>query len=266
MNLEAVIFDWAGTMVDHGSLAPVRAITKLFSRHGITLSDEDARRDMGIFKQDHIRRILALPNIAERWREENGESPKEADVDALFAEFIPLQMEVLGAHSRLIFGAGRAAENLRARGWKIGSTTGYTRPMLEVLLESAARQGYRPDVSLCPDDVGGGRPRPWMCFRIALELGLSAAAAAVKIGDTPSDIEEGLNAGMWAVGVALTGNEIGLSAKDFAALPADEREARVDQARAVLRSTGAHYVIDSVALCEPVLEEIDARLAAGERP
>ncbi len=194
MNLEAVIFDWAGTTVDHGSLAPVRAIRELFSRHGITLSDSDARRDMGIFKQDHIRRILALPHIAKQWP---GKEPNEREVEALFAEFIPLQMDVLEEYSRLILGAGRVAENLRARGWKIGSTTGYTRPMLDLLLRSAAEQGYRPDFSLCPDDVGGGRPKPWMCMRIALEFGLSAAAAAVKIGDTTSDIEEGLNAGMW---------------------------------------------------------------------
>lgn len=195
-----------------------------------------------------------------------GEGSEWRDVKALFAEFIPLQMDVLEEYSRLILSVGRVAENLRARGWKIGSTTGYTRPMLDVLLRSAAGQGYRPDFSLCPDDVGGGRPKPWMCFRIALEFGLSASAAAVKIGDTTSDIEEGLNAGMWSIGVAVTGNEIGLSAQDFAALPDEEREERVNEARANLTSAGAHYVIDSVAFCEPVLEEIDARLAAGERP
>ena len=105
-----------------------------------------------------------------------------------------------------------------------------------------------------------------MCLRIAIEFRLSATAAAVKIGDTVSDIEEGLNAGMWTVGVAVTGNEVGLSAADLAALSEEDRGKRIAAARTNLTLAGAHFVIDSVAHCEGVLEEIDDRMAAGERP
>jgi phosphonoacetaldehyde hydrolase len=265
-RLQAVIFDWAGTTVDHGSLAPVRAVTELFHRHGIPLSDADARRDMGIFKKDHIRRILALPHVESRWRESTGHPPGEPDVEALFAEFAPLQMSILEDYSQVIAGVAEVSETLRGRNLRLGSTTGYTRPMLDVLEKLAASQGYRPDLAFCPDDANGGRPYPWMCLRIALEFRLSATAAAVKIGDTVSDVEEGLNAGMWVIGIAATGNEVGLSASALAALPEDERGRRIEAARSVLMQAGAHYVIDSVAHCEPVLEEIDARLAAGERP
>jgi phosphonoacetaldehyde hydrolase len=138
--------------------------------------------------------------------------------------------------------------------------------MLDLLVEKAAAQGYRPEISLCPDDVGGGRPHPWMCLRIALHFRLSSVAAAVKVGDTVSDIQEGLNAGMWTVGVAETGNEIGLSEADLAALPADERKRRAAKAAENLRAAGAHYVIPSVAALSPILHEIDKRLVAGERP
>jgi phosphonoacetaldehyde hydrolase len=265
-RLQAVIFDWSGTAVDHGSLAPVRAFTELFRRHDIPLSDADARRDMGIFKKDHIRRILALPHVKSQWREQTGHPPGEPDVERLFAEFAPLQMGVLEEYSQVIAGVPEVSENLRGRGLRLGSTTGYTRPMLDALLKHAASQGYRPDLAYCPDDAAGGRPHPWMCLRIALEFRLSATAAAVKIGDTVSDVEEGLNAGMWVIGVAATGNEVGLSASDLAALPEDERRWRIEAARSVLLQAGAHHVIDSVAHCEPVLEEIDNRMAAGERP
>ena len=264
--LEAVIFDWAGTTVDHGSLAPVKAVTAVFARHGISLSDADARRDMGIFKKDHIRRILAMPHVAACWREEHGATPEERDVEVLFAEFQPLQMSILEEYSGLIDGTAEITERLRSAGLKVGSSTGYTRAMLDVLVASAARSGYRPDLALCPDDTDGGRPYPWMCLRAALEFRLRSTSAAVKVGDTPSDIAEGLNAGMWAVGVSSTGNEIGLSAAEFAALPADERQTRVGQACHQLTAAGAHYVVDSVALLYPVLEEIDRRMAAGERP
>jgi phosphonoacetaldehyde hydrolase len=265
-RLEAAIFDWAGTTVDHGSLAPVRAVTAVFARHGIVLSDADARRDMGVFKKDHIRRILAMPHVEARWREEYGGMPEERDVEVLFDEFQPLQMAILEEYSALIDGAAEITEQLRRAGLKVGSTTGYTRPMLDVLVAVAARRGYRPDLALCPDDTDGGRPYPWMCLRAALAFRLHSTSAAVKVGDTPSDIAEGLNAGMWAVGVATTGNEIGLSAAEFATLPADERQTRVAQASRRLSAAGAHYVVDSVALLAPVLEEIDQRLAAGDRP
>jgi len=265
-ELQAVIFDWAGTIVDHGSLAPVRAMTELFARHGVTLADEEVRRDMGLYKKDHIRRILDLPEVEQRWCEATAEPPTESDVEHLFAEFAELQMKVLEEHARLIFGIARLASRLREGGLKIATTTGYTRPMLDLLLASAAAQGFRPDLALCPDDAGGGRPNPWMCLQIALDLRLRATRAAVNIGDTPSDIQAGLNAGMWTIGVSSTGNEVGLSAADFAALSEEAREQRRERAHRVLEDAGAHYVIESAALCEPVLEEIEARIAAGERP
>src|SRR5579871_19207 len=191
-----MIFDWAGTTIDHGSWAPVRAVSRLFANYGITLTDADVRRDMGLFKKDHTRRILRLPDARSQWLACPGRAADEAAVEALFAEFAPLQMGILDDYSQLIRGVPELAARLRGRGLKIGSTTGYTRPMLDCLLNCAAAQGYQPDLSLCPDDVAGGRPHPWMCLRIALECRLSATAAAVKVGDTPSDIEEGVNAGM----------------------------------------------------------------------
>jgi phosphonoacetaldehyde hydrolase len=187
-------------------------------------------------------------------------------VDELFAEFIPLQMQCLAEYSRLIPGAAELTARLRGRGFKIGSTTGYTRPMLDLLLEHARAQGYSPDLSLCPDDVGGGRPKPWMCYRLGMEFQLSSSAACVKVGDTPADIAEGRNAGMWSVGVAATGNEIGLSEEEFAALSETEREARVAAARSNLLVAGAHYVVDSVADCEGVLDEIERRIGNGYGP
>jgi len=266
-RLEAVIFDWAGTTVDCGSLAPVRAVTNLFALHGIQLSDAEVRRDMGLFKKDHIRRILEIEHVEAEWKKRKGRAAKnDADVEELFADFTALQMKILEEHSQLIDGVAGLAEKLRDCGLKLGSTTGYTRPMLDLLLARAVEQGYRPDVSLCPDDVGGGRPHPWMCLRIALDFRLSSTAAAIKVGDTVSDIQEGLNAGMWTAGVAATGNEVGLSASELAALTPEEYRRRLDCARDHLKAAGAHYVIDSVAQMESVIDDIDRRLAAGERP
>jgi phosphonoacetaldehyde hydrolase len=265
-RLEAVIFDWAGTTVDWGSLAPVRALTSLFAHRGIQVSDSDVRQDMGLFKKDHIRRILSFPHVNAAWHKMKGREPNEDDVETIFAEFMGVQMEILEEHSQLIAGVAPLSQTLRTRGLKLGSTTGYTRPMLELLLARAKEQGYHPDLSLCPDDVVAGRPYPWMCLRLALSFRLSSTVAAVKIGDTVSDIQEGLNAGMWTVGVTATGNEVGLTEFQLAALSTRERDCRLDQASSKLKAAGAHYVIESVAHLEPLLEQIDQRLRAGQRP
>jgi phosphonoacetaldehyde hydrolase len=264
--VKAVILDWAGTTVDHGSLAPVRVLQQVFAKRGVPISEEEARRDMGVLKADHIRKILFDANVSARWRDVVGHAPAEADVESLFANFVPLQLECLVKYSVVIDGVARTVARLRQRGIRIGSTTGYTRVMLNLILQPAAEQGYRPDCAITPDDVDAGRPHPWMIFANAIRMKVEPLEAIVKIGDTPVDIEEGLRAGVWTIGVARTGNMIGLSAEDFAALAPAEQTARLVNARAKLAAAGAHVVIDAVADCESALDSIEARIRNGERP
>jgi phosphonoacetaldehyde hydrolase len=167
------------------------------------------------------------------WRQHSGGPPTESEVEELYRDFQPIQLARLGQDSDLIPGVAEAVGRMRRRGLKIGSTTGYTRPMLEILLKKAATQGYEPDCSLVPDDVGGGRPLPWMCYDIALRLKVFPLESFVKVGDTVADTEEGLNAGMWTVGVVRTGNMIGLTQVQFAALPRAEQEIRLQAGRNV---------------------------------
>ena len=93
--LKAVIFDWAGTTVDHGSLAPIRVLQKIFSDRGIEISEEEARRDMGVLKKDHIRSLLCTPRITDVWKNRYQQTPTEETVEILFADFIPQQISCL---------------------------------------------------------------------------------------------------------------------------------------------------------------------------
>jgi phosphonoacetaldehyde hydrolase len=265
-HLEMVVFDWAGTTVDHGSIAPIVALEQVFAAAGVPVSRDLLRRSMGLAKKDHIRKILSLPHVREDWATMHHTEPDERDVESLYARFVPRMMDALVPSSVLIPGVATVAAGLRERGIKIGSTTGYTRPMLDRLLAPAAAAGYAPDLSLCPDDAPGGRPYPWMCFRLAIELRVTALWRAVKIGDTESDVAEGLNAGMWTIGVTRTGNGVGRSLAEWQALDSHAQRAALFAAEAPLREAGAHYILASVADCLPVLEEIEARIAAGERP
>ena len=264
--IKAVILDWAGTVVDHGSIAPVMAFIEVFRRRGVGISLQEARAPMGMHKCDHIRAITKMPMVAALWNSVHGRPPAEADVLAMYEEFIPLQISVLADYADPIPGAVETIARLRERGIKIGSTTGYDRRMMEVLAPEAARRGFRPDSIVCVSDVPAGRPEPWMALRSAMELRAYPPALVVKVGDTVPDIEEGLNAGMWTVAVALTGNELGLSAAELAALSQDELETRRERAYLRLADAGAHYVIDGLWNLPQVLEEIEDRLADGELP
>jgi phosphonoacetaldehyde hydrolase len=259
-RLKGLVLDWAGTTVDHGSLAPARTLQQLFARVHITLTEFETRRHMGLPKKDHIREILLMARVRDAWQELRARVPSEVDVDEMYREFIPLQFSCLAEYSTLIPGVVEAIQRFRQRGLKIGSTTGYTRAMLDLLVEQSAKNGYSPDCNLSPEEVGAGRPHPFMMYENAVRLQVYPMAAIAKIGDTPVDIQEGLNAGVWSIGIAGTGNMIGLARRDFQALSEAERESRLVEARAELQNAGAHYVVDSLAEVHAVLDDIDDRL------
>jgi phosphonoacetaldehyde hydrolase len=265
-GIQAVFLDWAGTVVDHGSVAPVRALEDVFKSAGMAVPRELVRRFMGLAKKDHIRKIVKEPEIASQWLGVHGDQPGEGDVEQLYRAFEPQMMQRLAGYADVIAGAVELTSTLRDKGIKIAGTTGYTRPMLEQLQELAAAQGYRTDASLTPEDVGAGRPYPWMCFKLAVDLQIYPLSACVKIGDTESDMQEGCNAGMWTIGLTRSGNAVGLTAAEWAMLGSDAQRQLLSDAEVGLRLAGAHYVAESVAEVLPILDEIDRRIADGDLP
>ncbi len=264
--LQAVILDWAGTTMDYGCLAPPAAFVEAYRRHGIAITMEEARRPMGAHKRVHIQRIGEIPRVAELWRATHGAPQSEADIDRIFEVFVPIQLEILPRYADLVPGTLEAVAAIRARGAKVGSTTGYTLAMNRLLRDEAARRGYGPDEMVSADEVPEGRPAPWMCLENARRLGAYPMSALVKVGDTLPDMLEGLDAGMWTVGVALTGNEVGLAKADWDALAPEAQRRLRDRAYERLYGVGAHYVIDGIWELEPVLDAIAGRVRRGERP
>ena len=263
-RLQAVIFDWAGTTVDHGSRAPARVFLEIFRRSGVEIDEAEARGPMGKAKRDHIASILALPRVAAAWREEHGAPPGEADVDRLYDDFLPLQLGSLADHADIIPGVLEVIAVCRRQGLKIGGTTGYTRALMDVLEPIARDGGYQPDVSICADDVPQGRPAPWMLYRTAERLGVYPMTSVVAVDDTPVGLEAARNAGAWAVGISRTGNGLGLSSEEVDRLDRPELDERLAGVVAELERAGAHFVIESVADLVPVLDRINGRLAEGD--
>jgi phosphonoacetaldehyde hydrolase len=262
--LKAVILDWAGTVVDHGSRAPMGAFVRAFAQFGVTVSIADARGPMGMAKRDHIAALMALPHVAAAWQSAQGTPPGEAAIDRLLAVFEPMNIAAIRDHADIIPGALEAIAWARARGLRIGSTTGYTRPIMAELMPLAAAAGYTPDHVVCAGDLPEGRPSPLMMWHAMAALGTWPAHTVVKVDDTPPGIGEGRNAGTWTIGLALTGNICGLSAPELAALPETARAPI--RARAQAEMHEADLVIDSIADLPGALAEIEARLAKGEKP
>jgi phosphonoacetaldehyde hydrolase len=262
--IEAVLLDWAGTTMDFGCMAPAVVFVEVFKRKRVPISIEEARAPMGAHKRVHIQRITELEAVRRRWQETHGRVPNEDDVNAMFAEFVPLQLECLSTYSALIPGTLEAVAALRSRGIKIGSTTGYLTEMMKINQADAKRQGYEPDATVCAADVPAGRPYPYMCLQNVIKLGVSAVQACVKIDDTIPGVEEGLNAGMWTIGLAVSGNEVGLTLEQWQALPEAERRSKRERAHARMWQCGAHYVVDTIAEIMPCIDDIQARIRRGE--
>jgi phosphonoacetaldehyde hydrolase len=264
--VKAVVLDWAGTAVDYGCMGPAAVFVDVFQRFGIRVTVAEARKFMGLEKKAHVRGLCGLPTVVAQWHEKYGHAPSEADVEALYRETVPMMVSAIARHADPIPGLIDTVAALRGRGVKIGSTTGYTRPMLEKLMPAAKQRGYAPDAVVCSSDVPAGRPYPWMAFLNAVRLEVYPLEAVVKIGDTLSDVEEGLNAGMWAIGLSQSGNELGLSEEEVGRLDPALLGQRLAEIERRFRSSGAHYVARGIWECLPLIDAIESRLGRGEQP
>lgn len=266
ITLKAVVVDWAGTIIDHGSRAPVEAFREIFRRRGVEISVEEARGPMGMEKRDHIVALLSAPRIAQAWRQTHGRDAGDVEIDELYHEFLPVQSELLPQHADVIPGAVAALAEFRRRGLRIGSSSGYATPLMERLVPLAEQNGLRVDVVVSASEVAAGRPAPWMIFKNMERLGAYPPAAVVVVDDTTVGVEAGVNAGAWSIGVIETGNMFGLSAAELAELNPAERKQRRREGEESLLAAGAHYAINSVTELPQTLTAIAERLARGDRP
>ena len=261
-----VVADMAGTLTDFGSSAPAAAFVELFRRHDITATDAEARIPMGLQKRDHVETMLKISTIGDQWESTVGNAWTEKDLDALYAEFIPIQLSVLPDFNILLEGIQGAVTTIQGLGIAIAATTGYNQEMMDVVVAGMTEQGIDLDAAVCAEEVAAGRPDPWMIFHAMEATNVSPPATVVKIGDTLPDIVAGVRAGAWSIGVTDTGNMAGCDKPSWDALSDAERTARREKGTAEMKEAGAHYVLSSVADLPALIDEIDQRILAGEKP
>ena len=260
-KIEGVIFDWAGTTVDFGCFAPVNVFLEIFANSGVEVTLEEAREPMGMLKIDHIRAMLKMPRIHAKWQEVHGSPFNEEDVNRLYEQFEKQLMISLAEYTTPIQGVIETVEWLRANNIKIGSTTGYTREMMAVVVPEADKKGYSPDHLVTPTDLANfGRPYPYMIFENMRQLQLSNVKQVVKVGDTASDIKEALHAGVWAVGIIIGSSEMGVSEEEFQQLTTEQQQQLIKETRIKFESYGAHYTIETMQQLPQIFDKIQANI------
>ena len=258
-TIRLIVFDWAGTTVDFGSRAPAAAFTHVFAVNGVSVTDDEARGPMGLSKREHLVAMFNTPQIASRWKTVHGEAWTEQDVDAMYQQFVPLQIKAIEEHAELVPQLLNVVDQLRSCDLRIGGTTGYFREAAEAVALRAAQAGFEPDTNVCADDVPQGRPAPWMIYRVMERLGVYPPSTVVKVGDTVADIRAGLAAGCWSVGVCDSSSLTGLSLPEYAKLSANEKSDRLRQTTQAFRDAGCHAVINSISELPSLIDELNEK-------
>ncbi|MGK0464928.1 phosphonoacetaldehyde hydrolase [Clostridium sp.] len=266
-KIEGVIFDWAGTTVDFGCFAPVNAFIEIFKAAGIEVTMEETRIPMGILKREHIKAMLTMPRIKTLWTVKYGKDFDESDVDSLYSSFEPLLMDSLSNYTDPLPEVIDTVRWLRESGLKIGSTTGYTNSMMGIVVKEAKKKGYEPDFWITPDSTSSiGRPYPFMILKNIEALKISATFKVIKVGDTTSDIKEGLNAGVWSVGVVVGSSEMGLSFEEFINLSENEKNEAIENTEKRFLGVGADFTIKTMSELPQLVQKINRLITEGIRP
>lgn len=257
-KIEAVIFDWAGTTVDYGCFAPVQAFIEAFKEFGIEPTVAEVREPMGMLKWDHIHTMMQMPRITEEWKCVHGRMWDTKDVDAIYERSEKAIFKILHNFSKPKPFVLEAIEQLRAKGIKIGSTTGYTDEMMSYVVPAAKEQGYDPDAWFSPNSVNNmGRPYPYMVYKNMEALKVSSVDAVVKVGDTVADIKEGKSAGIISIGIVEGSSIMGLSEEEYEQLSDVEKEDNIRRVHKVYEGCGADYIIMNMSELPALIESME---------
>nr|WP_129730619.1 phosphonoacetaldehyde hydrolase [Parabacteroides goldsteinii] len=257
-KISCVIMDWAGTAVDFGCFAPLNAFLKVFSEEkGIDITYRQAREPMGLLKIDHIKAILNMPEVNEKFRVRYGRDWNMDDVNEMYQSFEKHLFASLTNFTTPIPGVLDTIKELRENGIKIGSTTGYTQAMMDVVRPGAAAKGYVVDNLVTPDNLPAGRPAPYMIYKNMIDLAIPSVDNVVKVGDTIADIKEGVNAKVWSIGVITGSNEMGITEEEYNHRTPDELAALKHEVRERMMAAGAHFVLDNITELPACIEKIN---------
>lgn len=256
-KIKAVVFDWAGTIFDFGSHAPMGAFVKLFAAEGIQISIADARAPMGLPKWHHIEALLQFDHVKDQWLTQHKKTYTINDVNRLYTNFTPINILAVKEHAQFIPGFLEVVAGLRSKNIAIGTTTGYNREIMDSVLSLAKAQGFVPDNLICGDDLPLSRPSPMGMYKTFLDLCIWPSRSVIKVDDTVPGLLEGFHSNCWTVGVIASGNEAGLTLHEWQDLPEPEKVVLRQHVALRLAPGKPDFLIDTVADLPQVLQQIE---------
>lgn len=266
MKVQGIIFDWAGTTIDYGCFSPVGAFMDAFKTININLTMEEAREPMGMLKIGHTRAILKMNSVRERFFKLYNRYPNEDDVLDLYKKFEEVLFSTLSSYVTLNPYVLDTIKILKSMGIKIGTTTGYTKEMMDIVIPGAKKLGYNPEFNIASDELGYGRPYPYMIYENAKALNIYPQKALIKVGDTVVDMKEGVNAGVWTIGLVLGSSELGLTIDEVNQMKKSDLDHKINEVKTKLYNAGANYVIDDMSKLIDVINDINSKLENGINP
>ena len=269
-KIKSVILDFSGTTVDPYVIAPAITFVEVFKKHGISINMDQARAPMGLRKDIHIEKILKNPEISNKWIEIYNRPFNKNDIINIYNDFIPLQLECLPKYSNLIPGTENSLNKLKKKyDLSIGVTTGFSQEMCDIIINNTKKQGFIPDSYVGGDAVSnnmGFRPSPFMIYENMKLLGTWPPKSVIKVDDTVSGIEEGINAGCWTVGVYKYGNYVNLNSLDEAnIINKNVLKHKEDASKNKLIASGADFVIPDISYLDHVVEIINSKLKNNDK-
>lgn len=259
-KINCIIMDWAGTAIDFGCFAPLHVFLSVFEEQGLEITYRQAREPMGLLKIDHIRAILNMLDVNRQFKILHHRPWTEEDVEAMYSRFEKHLLASVVNFTDPIPGVIETLGKLKAQGIKIGSTTGYTDSMMEIVRPAAAEKGYEVDNLVTPSLLPAGRPAPYMIYKNMIDLAILSVDQVVKVGDTIADIREGINAKVHTVGVVTGSNELGLNEQEYRNMEPGQLARMKEEVFQRMLEAGAHYVIDSITDLPACIDEINASM------
>lgn len=269
-----IILDNSGTCLDPFVIAPAVVFKEVFQNYNIDISMKEAREPMGLRKDLHIAEILKIPRVQDEFKKVYGRKSSKEDIDKIFKEFVPAQVKVLPEYCNLLPMVGTTMDILRNQGIKFGTTTGFTREMVDCIIKNTQKDGLHFDTTTAGDDFSpeelhlGVRPKPFMVWKNLFKLDAWPIESVVKVDDTITGIQEGINAGCWSIGITDYSNYMDIDTiEQWDSMNEKEKLERKEYSRKkIMDESGAHYIIHEFEDLLVVIDDINYRLSNGEKP
>jgi phosphonoacetaldehyde hydrolase len=262
-TIKLLVGDFSGTIIDRYSLAPITAFQNAFKKHNINISNAEIRKYMGLKKREHIEHVLKTSNI----------SVNNKLVDQYYNEFESELKNLLinyPSYTQLLPYTKETIQYLKIcnKNLKFGITTGFPKNMIPPITKSLHIQDFEWMINsiVAADEVPHSRPHADGINKIMKQYNITNPHEVIKIGDTPADMAEGLNAGAYTIGLVKYNNKMGEAVDNI-----NDDKSRMDakllkDAYYDLEKVRPHFVIHDIRKLPTVFGMIEYRKLTQKNP